>query len=149
MSKIEYCLNKILHKVFSFMKINKFLQGLVGFGNLRLRRSKVVPQLSKLLSSARRFGHWKKVKSWIFLICTQTPWEGPLTILVHWKVVWNHSLWCLAWPGVDFGSYVKTFFWQFSFAMYMYGRIWDFGCRHLEGFYPGDELDMELRNFEN
>ena len=33
--------------------------------------------------------------------------------------------------------------------MYMYGRIWDFGWKHLEGFYPGEELDMELRECKN
>ena len=38
--------------MFSFVKFFNLLQGLVGFGYLRLRRSKVVPQLSKLLSSA-------------------------------------------------------------------------------------------------
>ena len=32
--------------MFSFVKIGKFQQGLVGFGNLRLRRSKVIPQPS-------------------------------------------------------------------------------------------------------
>ena len=48
------CLKKIIIKVFSSVKIFKLLEGLVGFGYLRLRRSKVVPQLSKLLSSAKR-----------------------------------------------------------------------------------------------
>ena len=42
--KTPKMLRKILHKVFSFMKIFKFLQGLVGFGNLSSQRSKVIPQ---------------------------------------------------------------------------------------------------------
>ena len=63
MLNLKGCLKKNLFKVFSFVKIFKLLQGLVGFGYLRLRRSKVVPQLSKLLSSAkRRFPHSKMAK---------------------------------------------------------------------------------------
>ena len=41
--KTPKMLRKILHKVFSFMKIFKFLQGLVGFGNLRFAEIKSRP----------------------------------------------------------------------------------------------------------
>ena len=43
MSKFRYCLKKILHKVFFFLKIFKFLAGLVGFGNLRFAEIKSCP----------------------------------------------------------------------------------------------------------
>ena len=58
---------KILHKVFSFMKIFKFLQGLVGFGNFRFAEIKSHPsayQTSPLL---------KMLRSWIFWAFTQPP----------------------------------------------------------------------------
>ena len=42
MSNIRHWFTKILHKVFSLLPTIKFLEGLVGFGNLRLRRSKVI-----------------------------------------------------------------------------------------------------------
>ena len=43
-SDIKYYFQKSLHKVFSLLPTIKFLEGLVGFGNLRMRRSKVIPQ---------------------------------------------------------------------------------------------------------
>ena len=60
---------KILHKVFSFMKIFKFLQGLVGFGNFRFAKIKSHPstyrtEISPLL---------KMLRSWIFWAFTQPP----------------------------------------------------------------------------
>ena len=33
--------------------------------------------------------------------------------------------------------------------MYVYGRIWDFGWKHLERFYPEGELELELRECNN
>ena len=43
-SNLKYCLKFFLYKVFSSIQIFEFLEKLVGFGNLRLRRSKVTPQ---------------------------------------------------------------------------------------------------------
>ena len=42
--------NFVIFKPTTSMKLFKFLEGLVGFGNLRLRRSKVIPQPNRLLS---------------------------------------------------------------------------------------------------
>ena len=42
MSNIRHWFTKFLHKVFSLLPTINFLEGLVGFGNLRLRRSKVI-----------------------------------------------------------------------------------------------------------
>ena len=50
----------------------------------------------------------------------------------------------MAWSS--FWALSEKFFLK-TFICYVY--IWGFGWKHLGGFYPEGELDMELRNFEN
>ena len=51
----------------------------------------------------RPFDFWKSWYFWIFSNVAPTPLEGPLVVLVDWKVVSNASFGCLGVPGVDFG----------------------------------------------
>ena len=85
------------------MKINKFLQGLVGFGNLRFAEIKSRPSAYQTYElSERRFPHCKIDKIWIFPEFGQMPLGGSLTATVNGKVVWDAFIWCLAVSGVDF-----------------------------------------------
>ena len=51
---------------------------------------------------------------WFFRILSNvapTPLEGPLMVLVNWKVICNASVRCLGVPGDDFGWYETTSLW--------------------------------------
>ena len=113
MSKLRKYFTKILHKVFSFMKIFKFLKGLVGFGNLCFAEIKSHPSAYQTYElSERSFPHSRNVGIMDFLdIHSAASWRGS------WLVRPIETLSEIT--AFDVGKTVELFFVQFGIVFFL------------------------------